>query len=75
MHVSFNPSEITPHFSQVLTFDFKELKLKNTISTINKVIRKNTSKTLPIMLRNKLSPKTGIIMNKINEKVTKVLLV
>ena len=44
------------------------------MSNINKVIRKNSSKILPIMLRKKLSPKRGIIMKKINEKVTKVLL-
>ena len=75
MQVSFNPSETAPHCLQRLIFEFRKLKLKNTMSNINKVIRKNSSKILPIMLRKKLSPKREIIMKQINETVTKVLLV
>ena len=67
MQVLFIPKDTVPHCLQVLTFDFRELKLINTIKNIKRGIKKISNKTFPIKVIKKLNPKMGITNKKINK--------
>tara|TARA_A100001388_G_scaffold257574_1_gene223481 strand:- start:1718 stop:2065 length:348 start_codon:yes stop_codon:yes gene_type:complete len=70
----FDPIEIDPHLLHVFIFDLNELKLKNIRNNSKRGIKNISINIFPIKLIKKLSPKTGIIIKKINEYVINFLL-
>lgn len=67
MQVLLIPKETVPHLLQVFNFDFKELKLINTIKNIKRGIKNTSNKRFPMRLTKKLNPKRGITIKKIKE--------
>ena len=67
MQVLLIPKDIVPHWLQVFTFDFKELKLINKIKNIKIGIKNISNKRFPIRLKKKLNPKKEIKIKKIKE--------
>ena len=67
MQVLLIPKDTVPHWLQVFTFDFKELKLINRIININRGIKNTSNKIFPMILIKKLNPKMGTINKKINK--------
>ena len=67
MQVLLVPKDIVPHLLQVFTFDFKELKLINTIKKIKRGIKNISNKKFPIRFKKKLNPKREINIKKIKE--------
>ena len=65
MQVLLIPKDIVPHLLQVFTFDFKELKLINTIKKIKRGIKNISNKRFPTKLRKKLNPKREITIKTI----------
>ena len=60
MQVLFIFRDTVPHCLQVFTFDFKELKLINTIKNIKIGIKNASNKMFPMILIKKFNPKMGI---------------
>ena len=73
MQLISEPIVIVPHLAHVFIFDFNELKPRKAIIINNKGIKNNKIRILPKKLIKKLIPKIGIIINKINEKVIRLL--
>ena len=67
MQVLLIPKFKVPHWLQVFTFDFKELKLINKTASIKRGIKNISNKRFPIRLRKKLNPKREINIKKIIE--------
>ena len=67
MQVLLFPKVKLPHWLQVFTFDFKELKLINKIKNIKRGIKNASNKRFPIRLKKKLNPKSEINIKKIKE--------
>ena len=67
MQVSLKPREIAPQLLQVFIFDLYELKPIKTKSNNKRGTRNKRSRTLPKKLTKKLSPKIGILINKIEK--------
>ena len=67
MHVLLIPKDIVPHWLQVFTADFKELKLIKKIKNIKRGIKNISNKRFPIRLKKKLNPKREITIKNIKE--------
>ena len=67
MHLLLIPKDTVPHWLQVFTFDFKELKPISVIKNIKVGIKKISNNTFPTRLIKKLNPKIGITNKKINK--------
>ena len=75
MQVLLIPKDTAPHWLQVFTFDFKELKLINIIINTKRGIKNTSNKIFPMILITKLNPKKGTINKKINKYVVKLLVI
>ena len=67
MQVLLFPKVTVPHWLQVFTFDFKELKLINKRESIKRGTKNISNKRFPIILKKKLNPKREINVKKIKE--------
>ena len=67
IQVLFIPKVIVPHWSQVFTFDFKELKLINKRESIKRGTKNISNKRFPIRFKKKLNPKREVNIKKIKE--------
>ena len=67
MQVLLIPKDIVPHWLQVFSFDFKELKLIKKTKNIKRGIKNTSNKRFPIRLRKKLNPKREVNIKKIKE--------
>ena len=67
MHLLLIPKDTVPHWLQVFTFDFKELKLINKTESIKRGIKNISNKRFPIRFKKKLNPKREINIKKIKE--------
>ena len=67
MQVLLIPKVKVPHWLQVFTFDFKELKLINKTASIKRGIKNISNKRFPIRFKKKLNPKMEINIKKIKE--------
>ena len=72
---SLDPNDIAPQLWQVVIFDLKELKPKNANSNNKRGIKNKSNKTLPRNPKRKFTPKIGIIINTMKEKVKIFLLI
>ena len=73
IHLSLKLKDTAPHLLQVLIFDLKELKPRNTINNKKRGIKNKSSKIFPIKLIKKLIPKIGIPISSIKEKISNFL--
>ena len=67
MQVLLIPKFKVPHWLQVFTFDFKELKLINKTTSIKRGIKNISNKRFPIRFKKKLNLKREINIKKIKE--------
>ena len=67
MQVLLIPKFKVPHWLQVFTFDFKELKLINKTASIKRGIKNISNKRFPIRFKKKLNPKSEVNVKKIKE--------